>query len=69
MHELAQGVAGVIDDVRAAQFLAKGRLRKCNTGFDRSDRGRALRDAIQKVIDRQRAWGNYEWVVHPENSS
>ena len=55
MHELAQGVVAVIDDVERLNSLQRAAYEECSTGFDWSDRGRALRDAIQKAVDRQRA--------------
>src|SRR5262249_38699221 len=55
MHELAQGVVAVIDDVEQLNSLQRAAYEKCNTGFDWTDRGRALRDAIQETIDRQAA--------------
>jgi glycosyltransferase involved in cell wall biosynthesis len=55
MKELAQGVATVIDDIERLNFIQRGAYEKCNTGFDWSDRGRTLFDAIRQALDRQRA--------------
>jgi hypothetical protein len=55
MRELAQGVAAVIDDIERLNSLQKAAYEKCNTGFDWSDRGRALCNAIQQAVNRQRA--------------
>jgi hypothetical protein len=37
MRELAQGVAGVIDDIGRLNSLQQAAYEKCNTGFDWSD--------------------------------
>jgi glycosyltransferase involved in cell wall biosynthesis len=69
MHELAQGVVAVIDDIERLNSLQRAAYEKCSTGFDWNDRGRALRDAIQKAVDRQRAADYNDGVVHPEGST
>jgi polysaccharide biosynthesis protein PslH len=55
MRELAQGVAAVIDDLDRLNSLQQAAYEKCNTGFDWSDRGRTLYDAIQQAVNRQRS--------------
>jgi glycosyltransferase involved in cell wall biosynthesis len=54
MRELAQGVAAVIDDVERLNSVQQAAYEKCERGFDWSDRGRALFDAIQQAVNRQR---------------
>jgi spore maturation protein CgeB len=54
MRELAQGVAAVIDDIERLNSLQQAAYEKCNTGFDWSDRGRTLCNAIQQAVNRQR---------------
>jgi hypothetical protein len=54
MRELAQGVAGVNDDIGRLKFFAAGAAyEKCNTGFDWSGRGRILRHAIREATSRR----------------
>jgi hypothetical protein len=55
MRELAQGVVAVIDDIERLNSLQQAAYEKCNTGFDWSDRGRTLFDAIQQALNRQRS--------------
>jgi glycosyltransferase involved in cell wall biosynthesis len=55
MAELAQGVAAVIDDVERLNSLQQAAYEKCETGFDWSDRGRTLCNAIRQAVSRQRA--------------
>jgi glycosyltransferase involved in cell wall biosynthesis len=55
MAELAQGVAAVIDNVERLNSLQQAAYEKCDTGFDWSDRGRTLCNAIRQAVDRQRA--------------
>jgi glycosyltransferase involved in cell wall biosynthesis len=55
MQELAQGVAAVIDDDRRLNSLHQAAYEMCKTGFNWSDRGRALRDALQQAINQWRA--------------
>jgi glycosyltransferase involved in cell wall biosynthesis len=54
MRELAQGVAAVIDDFERLNSLQQAAYEKCEGGFDWSDRGRTLFDAIQQAVNRQR---------------
>jgi glycosyltransferase involved in cell wall biosynthesis len=55
MRELAQGVAAVIDDFERLNSLQQAAYEKCKSSFDWSDRGQALRNAIQQAISRQPA--------------
>jgi glycosyltransferase involved in cell wall biosynthesis len=55
MRELAQGVLAVIDDIERLNSLQQAAYEKCNTGFDWSDRGRTLYNAIQQAVNRQRS--------------
>ena len=52
MQELAQGVVAVIDDIERLNSMQQSAFEKCNTGFDWSDRGRTLHDAIWQAVDR-----------------
>jgi glycosyltransferase involved in cell wall biosynthesis len=54
MRDLAQGVAAVIDDIERLNSLQQAAYEKCEGGFDWSDRGRTLFDAIQQAVNRQR---------------
>jgi glycosyltransferase involved in cell wall biosynthesis len=54
MRELAQGVAAVIDDFEQLNSMQQAAYEKCESGFDWNDRGRALFDAIQQAVNRQR---------------
>jgi glycosyltransferase involved in cell wall biosynthesis len=53
MRELARGVVGVIDDVERLNILQRAAYEKCEVGFDWSDRGRTLCDAIQEGVNSQ----------------
>ena len=53
MRELAQGVAAVIDDIERLNSMQQAAYEKCNAGFDWSDRGRTLCNAIQQAVNRQ----------------
>jgi polysaccharide biosynthesis protein PslH len=53
MRELAQGVAAVIDDIERLDSLQQAAYEKCNTGFDWSDRGRTLSNAIRQAVNRK----------------
>jgi polysaccharide biosynthesis protein PslH len=55
MRELVQGVAAVIDDIERLNSLQRAAYEKCNTGFDWSDRGRTLFNAIWQAVNRKRA--------------
>jgi hypothetical protein len=50
MRELAQGVVANIDNFEQLNRLQRAAYEKCGTGFDWSDRGRTLRDAIQEAV-------------------
>jgi polysaccharide biosynthesis protein PslH len=50
MHELAHGVAGVIDDLSRLNSLQQAAYEKCNAAFDWSDRGQTLYNAIRAEI-------------------
>jgi polysaccharide biosynthesis protein PslH len=52
--ELARGVADVIDDVERLNSLQQAAYEKCENGFDWSDRGRTLYNAIRQAVDGQR---------------
>jgi hypothetical protein len=53
MRELAQGVVAVIDDIERLNSLQQAAYEKCESGFDWSDRGRALYNAIRQAVNRQ----------------
>jgi polysaccharide biosynthesis protein PslH len=53
MRELAQGVARVIDDIERLNSLQQAAYEKCDTGFDWSDRGRTLSNAIRQAVNRK----------------
>jgi glycosyltransferase involved in cell wall biosynthesis len=53
MRELAQGVTAAIDDIEGLNSLQRAAYKKCEGGFDWSDRGRTLVDAIQQAVIRQ----------------
>ena len=55
MRELAQGVATVIDDIERLNSLQQAAYEKCKSGFDWSDRGRTLCNAIRQAVNRRRA--------------
>ena len=55
MRELAQGVVAVIDDIERLNSLQHAAYEKCESGFDWSDRGRTLCNAIRQAVNRQRA--------------
>ena len=54
-RELAQGVATVIDDTERLNSLQQAAYEKCKSGFDWSDRGRTLCNAIRQAVNRRRA--------------
>jgi glycosyltransferase involved in cell wall biosynthesis len=54
MPQLAQGVADVIDDIERLNCLQRAAYGKCAAGFDWSDRGRILSDAIQEAVNQKR---------------
>jgi glycosyltransferase involved in cell wall biosynthesis len=55
MRELAEGVAAVIDDTERLDSMQRAAYSKCESGFDWSDRGRALYNAIRRAVNRRRA--------------
>jgi polysaccharide biosynthesis protein PslH len=55
MRELAHGVAAVIDDVERLNSMQRAAYEKCNAGFDWSDRGRTLYNAIQQAVNGQQS--------------
>lgn len=55
MQELAQGVVDVIDDVERLNSMQRAAYERCEKGFDWSDRGRILYEAIYQALSRQRA--------------
>jgi hypothetical protein len=63
MRELAQGVADVIDDIERLNSMHQAAYEKCNTGFDWSDRGRTLYDAIQQALHRRGAARAVRWAL------
>jgi glycosyltransferase involved in cell wall biosynthesis len=62
MQGLARGVATVIDDIERLNSMQQAAYEKCKTGFDWSDRGRTLFDAIQQAVNRQ-------WAAHARRSA
>lgn len=52
MQELARGVAAVIDDIERLNSMQCAAYEKCENGFNWSDRGRALCDAISQAVNR-----------------
>jgi polysaccharide biosynthesis protein PslH len=54
MQDLAQGVAAVIDDIAQLNSLQHAAYKKCESGFDWSDRGRTLCNAIRQAMSRKR---------------
>jgi polysaccharide biosynthesis protein PslH len=53
MRQLAHGVAAVLDDIERLNSLQRTAYEKCDSGFDWSDRGRTLCNAVREAIDRQ----------------
>jgi glycosyltransferase involved in cell wall biosynthesis len=53
MRDLAQGVAAVIDDIERLNSLQQSAYEKCDTGFDWTERGRILYNAIREAVNRQ----------------
>ena len=49
----ARSVAAVIDDIERLTSLQRATYEKCASGFDWSDRGRTLRNAVREAFDRQ----------------
>ena len=66
MPELARGIAEVIDDIERLNSLHQAAYKKCENGFDWSDRGRTLRDAILEA--RQNAERASRRAAHSESS-
>jgi glycosyltransferase involved in cell wall biosynthesis len=55
MSELAQGVTAAIDDIEQLNSLQRAAYKRCESGFDWSDRGLTLFNAIGRAVSRQRA--------------
>jgi hypothetical protein len=55
MSELAQGVTAAIDDIEQLNSLQRAAYKRCESGFDWSDRGLTLFNAIGQAVSRQRA--------------
>jgi polysaccharide biosynthesis protein PslH len=53
MRALAQGVAAVVDDNERLNSLQQAAYEKCESGFDWSDRGRSLYNAIRQAMNRR----------------
>jgi len=53
MRELAQSVAAVIDDIERFNSMQQATYEKCESGFDWSDRGQTLCNAIRQAVNRQ----------------
>jgi len=53
MRQLAQGVVAVIDDIERLNSMQRAAYEKCNVGFDWSNRGRTLYNAIQQAVNQQ----------------
>ena len=53
MRELAQGVAALIDDIERLNSLQRAAYESCDSGFDWSDRGRTLSDAMRQALSAQ----------------
>jgi polysaccharide biosynthesis protein PslH len=54
MQELANGVVAVIDDFERLNYMQQAAYKKCESGFDWSDRGQTLFNAIQHALNRKR---------------
>ena len=50
MRELAEGIGTVINDIKRLNFLQQAAYERCSTGFDWSDRGRILSNAIRQAF-------------------
>ena len=55
MGELAQGVVTAIDDIERLNSLQRAAYKQCENGFDWSDRGQTLYDAIRRAMNQKRA--------------
>jgi glycosyltransferase involved in cell wall biosynthesis len=55
MGELAQGIVTVIDDTERLNSMQRAAYEKCKAGFDWSDRGRTLYNAIQQAVNQHRS--------------
>jgi polysaccharide biosynthesis protein PslH len=53
MHQLAHGVAAVIDDIERLNSMQRAAYEKCDSGFDWSDRGRTLSTALRRAVERK----------------
>jgi len=54
MRELAHGIVAIIDDLARLNSMQQAAYEKCKIGFDWSDRGQTLSDAIKQAVNRQR---------------
>ena len=54
MRELANGVAAAIDDIERLNSMQQAAYKRCASGFDWSNRGQSLRDAIEQAVKRKR---------------
>jgi hypothetical protein len=57
MRELAQSVAAVIDDIERLNSMQQAAYEICSTGFDWSDRGRTLYNAIRQAVTAREGTG------------
>jgi glycosyltransferase involved in cell wall biosynthesis len=55
MRELGEGVVALIDDIERLNSMQQAAYKKCESGFDWGDRGRALYDIIRQAASRQSA--------------
>jgi glycosyltransferase involved in cell wall biosynthesis len=55
MRELGEGVVALIDDIERLNSMQQAAYKKCESGFDWSDRGRTLYDIIRQAASRQSA--------------
>ena len=53
MLGLARGVADAIDDIERLNSLQQAAYERCENGFDWSDRGRTLCNAIRKAVNQK----------------
>ena len=68
MRELAEGVTAVIDDIERLNSLQRAAYGISDKGFDWSDRGRTLCNAIRKAAGRQRTARTRNLAAHSESS-
>jgi hypothetical protein len=53
MRDLAEGITAVIDDVERLNSMQRAAYESCHNGFDWSDRGRTLCNAMREAASRQ----------------